>query len=385
MGATCATKRALVAAVLATSFAAAAPASAGTLDQSQTGAAEGFGSFGNGRGAAQTFAPGFSGPVDQVDVAVKRAASSTCSPGPGITVQIRTTTGGLPAATVLATTTIPHASVGTATALTSATFSSPATVVAGTQYAIVLIAEGVTGCASTFPYEVAATSGNPYAAGEMFLSLAPGQWMVQGTYDVIFRTYVLNPDTTPPETTIDSGPADGSVTPETRPTFTFSSSEAGSRFDCRVDGASFSACDGGSFTPVEELGDGAHSFEVRAVDAARNADPTPAARSFTVATGANDPPPLPDLTRELALKYRRGAFRGRLTPAGGCAEGEQVAVFRKRRRKPDKAIGDDSTDSAGDFVVGAARRDGTYYATAPASEDPTGHCLATRSKGLRLD
>ena len=85
-------------------------------------------------------------------------------------------------------------------------------------------------------------------------------------------------DTTPPETTIDSGPS-GTVG-STSATFTFSSSEAGSTFECRLDAAAFSAC--ASPAGYSGLAAGAHTFEVRATDAALNTDPTPASRAWTV-------------------------------------------------------------------------------------------------------
>jgi len=87
-------------------------------------------------------------------------------------------------------------------------------------------------------------------------------------------------DTTPPQTTIDAGPADGATVETATPQFAFSASEAGSTFDCRVDGGSFAACTSPLTTAV--LADGSHSFAVRAVDVAGNADASPAARSFTV-------------------------------------------------------------------------------------------------------
>ena len=89
-------------------------------------------------------------------------------------------------------------------------------------------------------------------------------------------------DTTAPQTTIASGPA--ALTRDSTPTVEFSASETGSRFECRVDAASFSACDSPTTTAV--LSDGDHSFEVRAIDAAGNPDGSPASRSFTVDTAA---------------------------------------------------------------------------------------------------
>ena len=89
-------------------------------------------------------------------------------------------------------------------------------------------------------------------------------------------------DATPPQTTIDSGPS--GTTQDATPTFTFSS-EPGASFQCRFDSNPFGACSGpGTHTPASALADGAHTFQVRAVDAAGNPDPSPASRSFTVVT-----------------------------------------------------------------------------------------------------
>ncbi len=99
-------------------------------------------------------------------------------------------------------------------------------------------------------------------------------------------------DTTPPETTIDSGPAGPTNDPS--PTFNYSSSETNSTFECRLTADSqtpgpFSPC-APSGQSYSDLTDGAYTFEVRATDAAGNTDQTPAARSFTVDTAAPNPP-----------------------------------------------------------------------------------------------
>jgi hypothetical protein len=88
-------------------------------------------------------------------------------------------------------------------------------------------------------------------------------------------------DTIPPETTITSGPS-GTVRSASA-TFAFLSSEAGSRFECRLDSGAFVACT--SPAAYAGLGAGNHTFAVRAIDAARNADPTPATRSWRVKLG----------------------------------------------------------------------------------------------------
>jgi hypothetical protein len=88
------------------------------------------------------------------------------------------------------------------------------------------------------------------------------------------------PDTTPPETIIDSGPS-GTVG-DASASFSFSSSEANSTFECSLDGAPFGSCE----SPKDYAGlvDGQHTFEVRAIDAAGNADATLARSIWTVDT-----------------------------------------------------------------------------------------------------
>ena len=83
-------------------------------------------------------------------------------------------------------------------------------------------------------------------------------------------------DATAPETTISSAPKSGTATSAT---FAFSASEGGT-FECRLDGAPFSLCASPkSYSPLRP---GDHQFEARAVDAAGNADPTPALYGWKV-------------------------------------------------------------------------------------------------------
>jgi len=89
-------------------------------------------------------------------------------------------------------------------------------------------------------------------------------------------------DTRAPETSVDSGP--GELTTTTEATIEFSSDEAGARFECRIDGAAFSACS--SPDHLTGLTDGTHVLEVRAIDRAGNVDASPAGRSWTVDTVA---------------------------------------------------------------------------------------------------
>jgi hypothetical protein len=87
-------------------------------------------------------------------------------------------------------------------------------------------------------------------------------------------------DETAPETSILSKPPDPSTSPAA--SFTYVSNEPGSTFQCKLDGGNFSGCPSEGIT-YSGLGEGPHSFQVRAVDASHNIDPTPAGYSFTVA------------------------------------------------------------------------------------------------------
>jgi hypothetical protein len=82
-----------------------------------------------------------------------------------------------------------------------------------------------------------------------------------------------------PETTITNGPPP--TTSVNTPTFEFSSSVAGSTFQCRFDTDAYQLC-ASPFTALP-LANGAHTFSVYAVNGL-TPDPTPAEYSFTVAT-----------------------------------------------------------------------------------------------------
>jgi len=91
-------------------------------------------------------------------------------------------------------------------------------------------------------------------------------------------------DATAPNTQIDSGPS--GLVNSASPSFAFSS-EVGASFECRLDSnqeADFQPCS--SPKSYSSLGEGAHTFEVRAVDAAGNPDQSPSSRNFTVDTVA---------------------------------------------------------------------------------------------------
>src|SRR3954468_11556861 len=95
------------------------------------------------------------------------------------------------------------------------------------------------------------------------------------------------PDLLPPETTITTGPT-GTVANGTA-SFSFSSTEANSTFECRLDSSAWTDC--GSPQPYAGLADGVHTFSVRATDESGNTDLTPAQRRWTVAIEVGDTTP----------------------------------------------------------------------------------------------
>ena len=104
-----------------------------------------------------------------------------------------------------------------------------------------------------------------------------------GNFDPSPATRTWTVDLTPPDTTITAGPT-GPV-PMAIANFTFTASEANVAFQCSVDNAAFTPC----MSPLAvTLPQGAHSFAVRAIDAAGHPDASPAMRSWTIDTVAPD-------------------------------------------------------------------------------------------------
>lgn len=92
-------------------------------------------------------------------------------------------------------------------------------------------------------------------------------------------------DKTPPEGKITKGPKKRIKTtkPKLKVKFSFTSNEGGGSFQCKLDRKPFKGCK----SPKRYLIKAAnrlkkHTFQVRAIDAAGNVDPTPAKRSFKV-------------------------------------------------------------------------------------------------------
>ena len=100
---------------------------------------------------------------------------------------------------------------------------------------------------------------------------------VAGNLDATPASRTWTVDTTPPDTSMTSGPP--SLTRSSSASFGFSS-EPGARFQCSLDGAAFTSC--ASPKSYTGLTSKTHNFRVRAIDAPGNVDATPAVRSWKV-------------------------------------------------------------------------------------------------------
>jgi hypothetical protein len=168
-----------------------------TVDQQNSDVSpSGFG-FTNTSWAGQTFTPAVSGKLKRVDVEL--FCSGCSGTNPDITVSLRATTGATPVPTGadLATATLPGFDDGGAGGLKSVTFSTPATVTAGTRYAFIF--RSTAARTGTYAYTCScATTGfantNPYANGQRVTSTNSGStWAADTTVggrDLNFATYI---------------------------------------------------------------------------------------------------------------------------------------------------------------------------------------------------
>ena len=210
-------------------------------------------------------------------------------------------------------------------------------------------------------FEVRATDG----AGNTDASPASRTFTVDTTLPV---------DTTPPDTTITSGPT-GTINVHVS-TFTFTSSEPGSTFECRLDAGTFAPCT----TPftTSSLANGTHTFEVRAIDGAGNVDLSPATRSYTIDTvepqttitggptgTTNDSTPTFTFVSSEAgstfqCRVDTGAFTACTTPFTTAALADGTHTFEVR-----------ATDAVGNTDASPATRTFTVVTAAPPPAVPT--------------
>src|SRR4029453_17800397 len=93
-------------------------------------------------------------------------------------------------------------------------------------------------------------------------------------------SYTWTVDLTDPDTTITSGP--GAFTNQTSATFTYTSTETGSNFQCHLDAANWGPCPSNPASQSYSVGEGTHTFYVRAVDPAGNFDKSEASYTWNV-------------------------------------------------------------------------------------------------------
>jgi hypothetical protein len=132
-----------------------------------------------------------------------------------------------------------------------------------------------------YEFEVRATD----PAGNVQVSPTSFNWTVDNSLS----------DTTPPETTLLSKPPNPSSS--STASFTYSSNEPGSSFECKLDGAAFSSCPAAGIT-YTGLGNGSHAFQVRAIDPSANVDASPAGYTFDVVLPAPASPATPPVRPE---------------------------------------------------------------------------------------
>jgi Concanavalin A-like lectin/glucanases superfamily/Calcineurin-like phosphoesterase len=201
-----------------------------------------------------------------------------------------------------------------------------------------------------------------------FGSANAGAWSLRLSFDA--EDFVVMPaftvDTSaPPSPSIDSAPADPSDSGSAG--FAFSDSEAGVSFLCQLDGAGFSACT--SPKSYGGLGERAHSFQLKARDAAGN-ESAIVSRGWTVDTTA----PLISLTLPAngdTLASSTPTFSGSAGTATGDSGAVTVRIYRgsttaglllqtlSAPRQPD-----------GSYLVGASSSlgNGTYTAQAQQAD-----------------
>jgi hypothetical protein len=159
---------------------------------------------------------------------------------------------------------------------TSASFSFTSTEPSGASYACALDGSAFSSCVSAKSYSGLADGSHTFQVK------ATDQ---AGNADATPATYTWSVDSTPPDTSIVTKPTN--PTNATNATFTFTSTEGGSTFQCALDGAAFSACTSPQ-TYAGPLANGSHTFQVKATDAVGNADATAASYTWTVDTAAPD-------------------------------------------------------------------------------------------------
>ena len=234
---------------------------------------------------------------------------------------------------------------------TSASFSFSANE-SGSTFACQLDGSAWAACTSPKAYSSLALGAHSFgvratdAAGNTDQSPATWSWTVNNL-----------PDTTAPNTTISSSPA--ATTTSTSASFSFSANESGSTFACQLDGSAWAACT--SPNAYSSLALGAHSFGVRATDAAGNTDQSPATWSWTVQQ-QEEPPPSSNSCAAGAVKVTTAS-----AVTSNVSSGKSVCV----------------TAPIGDVTFGSGNRTGVIVSTEGSGS--MGHIEISGTTGLTVD
>jgi hypothetical protein len=277
-------RRAIVLCLAVAGAALSAPASAPAQevpDASCAGPPDGFvnSSAGGDARFAQTFVAQNTGGISRAQVLVSKSAMGT--PGDYVLQIVDAIDSlGFPTNTVLASTTVPDASVSVSPLTTvEGTFATPAPVTVGDLYAVLVTRPGSDHLA------VRTRSDNPclgegWTSGsqtgtfsQMPSSPPPGS----PTPDMMFSVFVTLPspqepepppgDSNAPIATITKGPKDKTKKRTATFEFTGTDTRAIASFQCSLDGGPFTACTAPHTVKVKK---GKHTFQVRAVDQAGN-------------------------------------------------------------------------------------------------------------------
>ena len=141
-------------------------------------------------------------------------------------------------------------------------------------------------------------------------------------------THNISIDSTAPDTSITSGPADGSTT-SASVTFGLGSTAPSDTFECRVyatgtTAPAFASCSGAASHTASGLAGGSYLFEARATDGHGNTDASPVQRSFAVDVLA----PNTSITKAPKDRIRITTRRARV--AFGFSSNEAAAHFQCR-------------------------------------------------------
>jgi hypothetical protein len=164
-----------------------ASASAGTLDQQQAITGPGGFLIYSGESTAQTFTAGITGGLDRADLYLFAFGT----PSPDLIIEIRDASSSGPGSQILAGRSLPPSAVPMSGGYVHVGFDSPASVIAGHQYAIV----AYTSAPSGSDYGWGAGAGDPYPRGGPFtVGATPpsGSWTsASASGDLAFATYVV--------------------------------------------------------------------------------------------------------------------------------------------------------------------------------------------------